>query len=234
MSLYVNTVAKTPFPTSSFVKICNKFSKLIKNINNQYIELYLNQKSINLDKHRLLNNLQHQIATVVDNDTFKQNEKPIQISSTINASIDKIQARFLTNPKKNQAIIESDDRKAIFKHVATFCHLQDSDIDINASQQFIKQLLQDDPKVKEAIQFLKLKAKNLDINKINTDSAVTTKYVVDTLNNKLCEDFFPTVDFDEIQKIAEQKTLSILEEKLHHSKYQNAVSYSLAGKETAV
>lgn len=234
MSLYVNTVAKTPFPTSSFVKICNKFSKLMKNINNQYIELYLNQKSINLDKHRLLNNLQHKIAKVADNDAFKQSEKTIQISSTINATIDKVQADFLINPNKNQSVIKSDDKKAIFKHVTTFCHLQDSDIDINASQQFIKQLLQDDPKVKEAIQYLKLKAKSLDINKINTDSAATTKYVVEMLNDTVCKDFYPDIDFGKIRESAAQSTRHILEKKLSEYHCKKIGSYILATEGTAV
>lgn len=237
MSIYVNTIVKSPFSLSSFIKTCSRFHHLIKSIKNTNtpcIKLNFNHKHIELDKHHLLTHLKGSISAKTDYKTFVAGERKIQISSTINSVIDEIQAMFLADPQKNQAVIKSDDRKAIFKHVAAFCHLQDSDLDMKASQQFIKQLLQDDPKVKEAIQYLKLKAKSLDINKINTDSAATTKYVVEMLNDTVCKDFYPDIDFGKIRESAAQSTRHILEKKLSEYHCKKIGSYILATEGTAV
>lgn len=137
---------------------------------------------------------------------------------------------FWLFPKKNQSVIDSKDKLALFKKIQGDCRLQDSDIQIDAAQPFTKQLLQGVQEVKEAIQYLKSTTKNMDLNKINADSKATTKYVVDLLNDTICKDFYPDIDFGKIRESAAKNTRSILEKK--HC--QRIDSYILRTEGTAV
>lgn len=233
MSIYVNTVVKSPFSLSGYTKICSKIHHLIKgikNTNTPCIKLNFNHKHIELDKHNLLNNLKGRISAEIDYKTFEAGEKTLQISSAINSVIDETQAIFLSDPKKNQVVIDKKDKSILFKNIQRDCGLQESDMQLDAAQPFTKQLLQNDTKVKEAIHYLKLNTKNIDLNKINADSKATTKYVVEVLNDTVCKDFYPNIDFGKIRESAAKNTRSILEKK--HC--QRIDSYILRTEGTAV
>ncbi|EPL6455203.1 MULTISPECIES: hypothetical protein [Providencia] len=233
MSLYVNIVVKKTFSLSELIKKCSKFHHLIRNIKNTNIpciKLNFNHKHIELDKHNLLNNLKESISARTNYETFEVGEKTLQISSRINSVIDEIQAIYLATSKKNQAVIDSKDKLTLFNNIQSDCGLQESDIQIDAAQPFLKQLLQNDQKVKEAIQYLKLNTKNMDLNKINADSKATTKYVIEVLNDAVCKNFYPNIDFGKIRESAAKNTRSILEKK--HC--QRIDSYILRTEGTAV
>ena len=152
--------------------------------------------------------------------------------------IDEIQAMYLADPQKKLAVINSVDKDVIFKNVQRYCGLQESDILLNASQSFIRQRIQYDPNVDKAIQHLKIDidiekiATNLDI--INADRKATTKYVVELINDTVCKDFYPNINFDKIKESAAQSTRHILEQKLSEYYRQKMDFYLLATKETAV
>ncbi|MBN4867502.1 MULTISPECIES: hypothetical protein [Providencia] len=237
MSLYVSTVVKKTFSLSRFIKTCSKFHHLIKNIKNTNtacIELSFNHKHIELDTHNLLNNLKVSISSGTDYKTFEAAEKTLQISSMINSVIDQVQATFLANAKKNQAVINSKDRLTIFKNAQSDCDLQESDIQIDAAQPFTKQLLQNDPKVKEATQYLKLNPKSIDLSSVNADSKATTKYVVEQLNDIACKNLYPDIDFSKIRESAAQSTRHILENKLSKYHCKKIDYYILRTEGTAV
>lgn len=237
MSLYVTPIVKKNLPFSHIIKIYSKFSESIKstkNNNSNYIELSFNRKHVKLNKTKLINELTKEISTICDKKTFKQSEREIQISSTINATIDEIQAAYFACPKKKHIAINSNNRDAIFEHVKKDCSLQASDVKTNASQRFIKQLLQNNAKVKDAIQNLKATTNNLDIEKNNADSKATTKYVIDTLNDAVCSDFFPDINFDKIRESATQKTRAELENKHYRALCQSIDSYRIMAEGTAV
>ncbi|WP_353242465.1 hypothetical protein [Providencia sp.] len=233
MSIYVNTVVKRPFSLSGYTKTCSKINHLIKgikNTNTPCIKLNFNHKHIELDKHNLLNNLKGRISAEIDYKTFEAGEKTLQISSAINSVIDETQAIFLPVPKKNQVVIDKKDKSILFKNIQRDCGLQESDMQLDAAQPFTKQLIQNDTKVKEAIHYLKLNTKNIDLNKINADSKATTKYVVEVLNDTVCKDFYPNIDFGKIRESAAKNTRSILEKK----HYQRIDFYILRTEGTAV
>ena len=239
MSISVNTIVKTPFSLSNIIKTCSKFNGLIKSIKNTKspcIKLCFNHKHIELDTHNLLSKLKDQIFAKTDYKTFEVEERKIQIFSAINSVIDEIQAMYLADPKKKLAVINSEDKDVIFKNVQRYCALQESDILLKASQSFIRQRIQYDPNVDKAIQHLKIDiekiATNLDI--INADSKATTKYVVELINDTVCKDFYPDIDFGKIRKSAAQNTRHILEQKLSEYYRQKMDFYLLATKETAV
>lgn len=237
MSISVNTIVKTPFSLSNIIKTCSKFNGLIKSIKNTKspcIKLCFNHKHIELDKHNLLNNLKGCISAGTDYKTFEEGEKTLQISSAINSVIDETQAMFLSDPKKNQVVIDKKDKSILFENIQRDCGLQEADMQLDAAQPFTKQLIQNDTKVKEAIQYLKLNTKNMDLNRVNADSKVTTKYVIEALNDTVCEDFYPNIDFGKIRKSAVQNTRHILEQKLSEYYRQKMDFYLLATKETAV
>lgn len=237
MSTYVNTVVKTPFSLSSIIKKCNKFNNLInciKNTKNLCIQLSFNHKHIELDKHNLLNNLKGCISAGTDYKTFEAGEKTLQISSAINSVIDETQAMFLSDPKKNQVVIDKKDKSILFKNIQRDCGLQESDIQLDAAQPFTKQLLQNVQEVKEAIQCLKSNTKNMDLNRINSDSKATTKYVVGVLNDAVCKDFYPDIDLGKIRESAAQSTRHILEEKLFKYHCKKIDSYISRTEGTSV
>lgn len=241
MSISVNTIVKTPFSFSNIIKTCSKFNSLIKSIKNTKspcIKLCFNHKHIELDTHNLLSKLKDHISAKTDYETFKEEERKIQIFSAINSVIDEIQAMYLADPQKKLAVINSEDKDVIFKNVQRYCGLQESDILLNASQSFIRQRIQYDPNVDKAIQHLKIDidiekiATNLDI--INADRKATTKYVVELINDTVCKDFYPNINFDKIKESAAQSTRHILEQKLSEYYRQKMDFYLLATKETAV
>ncbi|MEQ4673537.1 hypothetical protein ABN063_03135 [Providencia vermicola] len=241
MSISVNTIVKTPFSFSNIIKTCSKFNRLIKSIkntNSPCIKLCFNHKHIELDTHNLLSKLKDHISAKTDYETFKEEERKIQIFSAINSVIDEIQAMYLADPQKNLAVINSEDKGVIFKNVQRYYGLQESDILLNASQSFIRQRIQYDPNVDKAIQHLKIDidiekiATNLDI--INADRKATTKYVVELINDTVCKDFYPDIDFGKIRESAAQSTRHILENKLSQYHCKKIDYYILRTEGTAV
>lgn len=237
MNLYANTAVKNTLTLRSFIKKQNKFNELINDVkinNTPRIKLSFNHKYIELNKRNFIHNLKSNISSGTDYKTFEAAEKTLQISSMINSMIDQVQASFLANAKKNQAVINSEDKLIIFKNVQSDCDLQNSDIQINAAQPFTKQLLQNDPKVKKAIQYLKLNPKSIDLNSVNADSKATTKYVVEVLNDIARKNFYPNIDFDKIKESAAQSTRDILENKLSKYHCKKIDLYILRTEGTAV
>lgn len=233
MSMHLNQVVKSPKPFITITKGCSKFSHKIKealNINSKKIELKFENNTITLNEHKIVSKLKSQIEKVTLLKEFKKGEKKIQINSTINIAIDETRAKLSDKLDKTKVSLTSNDKKEIFHRVARKCGIPESDIDTNASQLFIKQLLPQHTQIKQAItHYLSLKKEQS-----NENSAAVTKYVIDTVNARIQEIFFPDINFKKVKDCANSEAVALLENKLNQANDEIVTLYFSIGKKTAV
>lgn len=216
MSVHLNQTVKSPKPFITIAKGCSKFSYKIKealNINIKKIELKFEDNTTTLNENKIVRKLKFEIKKSVPLKEFKESEKKIQINSTINRAIDKTRAELSDKLNKTKVSLTSNDKKEIFHHVAKKCGISESDIDMNASQQFIKHILPQQNQIKKAIKhYLSLKKEQT-----NKNNAAVTKYVIDTVNARVQEIFFPDINFQEIKDCAKSEAKTLLENKLNQA-----------------
>ncbi|ENG4187275.1 hypothetical protein ABT230_004107 [Providencia rettgeri] len=233
MSMHLNQVVKSPKPFITITKGCSKFSHKIKealNINSKKIELKFENNTITLNEHKIVSKLKSQIEKVTLLKEFKKGEKKIQINSTINRAIDETRAKLSDKLDKTKVSLTSNDKKEIFHRVARKYGIPESDIDTNASQLFIKQLLPQHTQIKQAItHYLSLKKEQS-----NENSAAVTKYVIDTVNARIQEIFFPDINFKKVKDCANSEAMALLENKLNQANDEIVTLYFSIGKKTAV
>ena len=236
MSLHIGafTIRSTLF--SNIQDKCNEIiapflGHKIKDVKNNSIIFVYNKNKVILNKKNIINDLLKTIKTnKIDLEEFKNSERTIQISSTINKAIDTAQSGYLHNHLYKDIKIQPIDKKEIFKKVQCHCNLKDAYINTNAAQTFIKQYLLSKKEINNLIQSLTEKSINRDMgkdvlgnmsedecramtDKINSIRKDITVYVIEKLNAEICNTFFSDINFNKISQYANKVTNDKLENK---------------------
>ncbi|MGL5954563.1 MULTISPECIES: IpaB/EvcA family protein [Providencia] len=218
--------ATKPIQITSKVEIKKEYGQLsqkLLNVSNKFISFTVNKQSISINKAILMSDVLKAVQKSNPKDTqaiahWKEQERVVQLSATFNQAFDAVIDAFISSNQDMKFRLSLQEKTNIFNEIKGNLQFGEYQFNKNAAQKSLEHVLRNNSRIKEITTLL------IQQNKISDTKSVryVTNYIIEAINNELCQTLFPELPLREISVLATELTsLRLFDKSMDQMKYDH-------------